>query len=155
ELWRLAALVGDYGLRDDRTIPIHLEDLLPNDATIQLDVRDLEGVRHAPPPIPRKKPRYASAWDELAASYEKALPPPQGLSRAAEVWERGAADIGRAFAALGRALAAPETRDKLRGLAERHDAWDRLADLLEAAAGRAQSAAEAAQLLHEVATLRG
>lgn len=99
----------------------------------------------------------------MAAAYER-LPAPtkqarmRWLFRAAEVWETGAEDIGRAFNTLARALELGvndvEPRARLQRLASEHDAWDRLADLYEAAAEEAKSAAGAIELLMEVAEIR-
>ncbi|HSK05503.1 MAG TPA: tetratricopeptide repeat protein, partial [Kofleriaceae bacterium] len=141
------------------------------------------GVRPpAPPPAPRKAQAavrrpplptlpnrtFESPWEELAVAYES-LPAPDAparlrwLYRASEVWETGGKDITRAFDALARAFTgarrAPggdaEVRARLHRLAQEHRAWDRLADLYEGMAEGAESAAEAADLLMEVATIRG
>ncbi len=79
------------------------------------------------------------------------------------MWETGGKDIARAFDALARASRmarrAPggdsEVRARLHRLAQEHRAWDRLADLFEGVAEQAESAPEAADLLMEVATIRG
>lgn len=127
--------------------------------------------RRPPPPPQRKGPplpamplrAYDSPWEELAAAYE-VLPAPskqarmRWLFRAAEVWETGAQDIGRAFNTLARALELgvdqAEPRARLQRLAAEHDAWDRLADLYETAAEDARSGAAAIELLMEVAEIR-
>jgi tetratricopeptide (TPR) repeat protein len=116
--------------------------------------------------VPRGKPvlkRFASAWEELAWAYEQVPAPDdparvRNLFRAAEVWERGAENLPRAFDTLSRALALtpadPEPKERLYRLAGDHDAWDHLAGLFIAAAERAGKAEEVAKLLHEVAHIR-
>ncbi len=108
--------------------------------------------------------KYETPWEELAAAVEAV---PSGdtkerlanLFRASEIWERGAADIDRAFDALARALLIapedPETRQRLGRLAEDHQAWPRLVVLYDEAADRASSADTAASLLFEVASVHG
>lgn len=141
----------------------------------------VRGSRAAPPPAPRKAQAavrrpplptlparpFESPWEELAMAYE-GLPAPDGaarlrwLYRASEVWETGGKDISRAFDALARAFAmarrAPEgdaeVRARLHRLAQEHRAWDRLANLYEGMAEEAETAAEAADLLMEVANIR-
>ncbi|HTJ47125.1 MAG TPA: tetratricopeptide repeat protein [Kofleriaceae bacterium] len=120
------------------------------------------------PPLPSLPIRsYESPWDEFATAYD-ALPAAdteaklRWLFRAAEVWESGAAEIGRAFVTLARALGlaqgAPkgdgEVRARLHRLAADHDAWDRLASLYEQMGEAADTAAAAADLLMEVAAIR-
>jgi tetratricopeptide (TPR) repeat protein len=126
----------------------------------------------APPPRPRPAAQplpampvrsYASPWEELATAYD-ILPAPdkqakmRWMFRAAEVWETGANDVGRAFNTLARALQLgvedTEPRVRLQRLAAEHDAWDRLADLYETAAEEAKSAEIAVGLLMEVAEIR-
>jgi tetratricopeptide (TPR) repeat protein len=143
---------------------------------------DLAATRLAggPPPAPRKAQAivrrtplptlpnraFESPWEELAVAYES-LPAPDAASRlrwlyrASEVWETGGKDIVRAFDALARAFAQArrpggdaEVRARLHRLAQEHQAWDRLADLYEGMAEQAETAADAADLLMEVATIR-
>jgi len=123
-------------------------------------------VRRAPLPALPNRP-FESPWEELAVVYE-GLPAPDPASRlrwlyrASEVWETGGKDIVRAFDALARAFAharrSPggdaDVRARLHRLAQEHTAWDRLADLYEGMAEQAETAAEAADLLMEVATIR-
>ncbi|TMQ19167.1 MAG: tetratricopeptide repeat protein, partial [Deltaproteobacteria bacterium] len=124
-------------------------------------------VRRAPlPTLPHRA--FESPWEELAVTYE-GMPAPDAASRlrwlfrAAEVWETGGKDIVRAFDALARAFAqarrAPggdaEVRARMHRMAQDHKSWDRLADLYEGMAEQAETAAEAADLLMEVATIRG
>lgn len=214
-LWRLARLIGNYAeadqspepppepamfpgvrnapagswparARDDATIPLSLEDLMPvarerPDSTIEITAEDLRAAGVLPPPIPRsavrrvpgvtaappeprpRARRFASAWEELAFALETlpagdAAGRRQNLFRAAEVWERGAADMTRAFETLERALVLapdePEPRERLYRLAEDHDEWDRLAALFEKIGDRAGRADEAAAWLAEVAGIR-
>ncbi|HEU4730931.1 MAG TPA: hypothetical protein VFT22_23710, partial [Kofleriaceae bacterium] len=120
------------------------------------------------PPLPTLPNRaFESPWEELALAYES-LPAPDATSRlrwlyrASEVWETGGKDIARAFDALARAFVQArrmpesdaEVRARLHRLAQEHKAWDRLADLYEGMAEQAETAAEAADLLMEVATIR-
>jgi hypothetical protein len=124
-------------------------------------------VRRAPlPSLPNRA--FESPWEELAVAYES-LPVPdlasrlRWLYRASEVWETGGKDIVRAFDALARAFAharrSPggdsDVRARLYRLAQEHKAWDRLANLYEGIAEQAETAPEAADLLMEVATIRG
>ena len=138
--------------------------------------------RATPPPAPRKAQAsvrrlplpslpnraFESPWEELAVAYEGLPAPDPGsrlrwLFRASEVWETGGKDIARAFDALARAFALArrspggdaEVRARLSRIAADHRAWDRLADLYEGIAEQAETAAEAADLLMEVATIRG
>jgi hypothetical protein len=139
------------------------------------------GPRTSPPSAPRKAQAaarkaplpalpvrsYESPWDEFATAYD-ALPAIDTAARlrwwfrAAEIWESGAAEIGRAFVTLARALALAQTapggdgevRARLHRLAADHGAWDRLASLYEQMAEAADTAASAADLLMEVAAIR-
>jgi tetratricopeptide (TPR) repeat protein len=120
------------------------------------------------PPLPALPSRaFETPWEELAVAYES-LPAPDATSRlrwlyrAAEVWETGGKDIGRAFDALARAFAQArrtpqgdaDVRARLHRMAQEHKAWDRLADLYEGMAEDAETAVGAADLLMEVATIR-
>ncbi|MDB4960727.1 MAG: Tetratricopeptide 2 repeat protein [Myxococcales bacterium] len=123
-------------------------------------------VRRAPlPTLPNRS--FESPWEELAVAYESMpVTDPSSrlrwLYRAAEVWESGAKDIVRAFDALARAFTHArrstsgdtEVRARLHRIAQDHKAWDRLADLYEGMAEQADTAANAADLLMEVATIR-
>ena len=120
------------------------------------------------PPLPTLPNRsFESPWEELALAFES-LPAPDAparlrwLYRASEVWETGAKDVPRAFDALARAFAQArkldndgETRARLHRIASEHKAWDRLAELYEGMAENAETAPGAADLLMEVATIRG
>jgi len=123
-------------------------------------------VRRAPlPTLPNRA--FESPWEELAVTYESmpitdAASRLRWLYRASEVWETGGKDITRAFDALARAFAQARTtpggdtevRARLHRIAQEHKAWDRLADLYEGMAEDADTAAAAADLLMEVATIR-
>lgn len=139
-------------------------------------------VRKAPlPSLPSGS--FESPWEELALAYEGLPAPDDGarlrwLFRAAEIWETGGKDIARAFDTLARAFAIvrrprrspaggggpsmsattgeadAEVRARLHRLAHDHKAWDRLAALYEALGEQAESAAEAGELLMEVAKIR-
>ncbi len=136
-------------------------------------------VRKAPlPSLPGGS--FESPWEELALAYE-GLPATDDVARlrwlfrAAELWETGSKDIARAFETLSRAFAISrrpkragdasaavsklkeadaEVRARLHRLAHDHAAWDRLAGLYEALGEQAESAAEAGELLMEVAKIR-
>jgi tetratricopeptide (TPR) repeat protein len=131
-------------------------------------------VRKAPlPSLPGGS--FESPWEELALAYE-GLPAHDDaarlrwLYRAAEIWEAGGKDLSRAFETLSRAFSIArrprragesklvdgdaEVRARLHRLANEHGAWDRLAALYEAAGEEAESAAEAGELLMEVAKIR-
>ncbi|MEO8705215.1 MAG: hypothetical protein ABI867_34535, partial [Kofleriaceae bacterium] len=141
-------------------------------------------IKRAPPPTPgmprkaqaavRRLPlptlpnrAFESPWEELALAYES-LPATdlamrlRWLYRASEVWETGGKDIVRAFDALARAFEqakhAPagdaEVRARLHRIAQEHKAYDRLATLYENMAEEAETAAAAADLLMEVASIR-
>ncbi len=118
---------------------------------------------------------FESPWEELASTYE-GLPAPSDatrlrwLYRASEIWETGAKDISRAFETLSRAFSIArrprragegklaegdaEVRARLHRLANEHNAWDRLAALYESLGEEAETAAEAGELLMEVARIR-
>ncbi|HEY4177231.1 MAG TPA: tetratricopeptide repeat protein [Kofleriaceae bacterium] len=124
-------------------------------------------VRRTPlPTLPQRA--FESPWEELAVAYES-LPITDPTARlrwlykASEVWETGGKDIARAFDALARAFVIArrspggdgEVRARLHRIADEHRAYDRLADLYEGMAEEADTAAGAADLLMEVATIRG
>jgi hypothetical protein len=121
------------------------------------------------PPLPTLPNRsFDTPWEELAVAYES-LPATDAptrlrwLYRASEVWETGGKDIARAFDALARAFAQArrlpdqdtEVRARLHRIAQDHKAWDRLANLYEGMAEEAETAIAAADLLMEVARIRG
>jgi tetratricopeptide (TPR) repeat protein len=138
-------------------------------------------ARMGPPPAPRKAQAivrraplptlpgraFESPWEELAVTYES-MPAIDTASRlrwlyrASEVWETGGKDVARAFDALARAFELArrspggdaDVRARLHRIAQEHKAWGRLADLYEGMAEQAETAAEAADLLMEVATIR-
>ncbi|MEZ4403769.1 MAG: tetratricopeptide repeat protein [Kofleriaceae bacterium] len=120
------------------------------------------------PPLPQLPLRaFESPWEELAAAYDL-LPAVDAeaklrwLYRAAEAWEGGARDVGRAFDTLARALgiarrsvgADGEVRARLHRLASDHGVWERLADLYEALAEDTHTPEAAVELLMEVAAIR-
>lgn len=139
------------------------------------------GIITTPPPAPRKAQAavrrtplpslplraYVTPWEELALACQM-LPAADAtarlrlLFRAAEIWEGGAGDVGRAFDTLSRAMIlagqAPggdgEARARLHRLASDHGAWDRLADLYLDLADGASTVAAAVDLLMEVARIR-
>ena len=120
------------------------------------------------PPLPQLPHRpFESPWEELAAAYDL-LPATDGdakvrwLYRAAEAWENGAREVGRAFDTLARALELArrgptgdaEARARLHRFAGDHDTWDRLAALYEGLAEDTHTPAAAVELLMEVAAIR-
>lgn len=140
----------------------------------------VRGPQKAPPATPRKPQSgqksvlpstlpssaaraYSSPWSELANAY-CSLPARSDAENlrwrylAAEAWEKGAKEVGRAFDVLATALRAlptyAETHDRLFQLASSHKEWDRLAQLYERTADTASSAEGAAMLLMRVATIR-
>ncbi len=121
------------------------------------------GMPKAQPVVRMPDRAYDSPWEEFATAYEVLRAPDadshlRWLFKAAEVWETGAEDVGRAFDVLSRALEQSdddaEPRARLHRLAADHDAWDRLADLYESAAEEADTAEVAVSLLLEVADIR-
>jgi len=123
-------------------------------------------VRRTPlPSLPARA--YVTPWEELALACQM-LPAADAtarlrwLFRAAEIWENGATDVGRAFDTLSRGMLLAtqtpagdaEARARLHRLAEAHDAWDRLADLYLDLADGASTVATAVDLLMEVAAIR-
>jgi len=113
------------------------------------------------PVLPERE--YESPWEEFATAFSVLATPNQAtklrwLFRAAEVWETGAENTDKAFTTLAEALAmAPndtEPRARLHRLAESHSAHDRLAELFEASADKADTQAAAVGLLMEVADIR-
>ena len=159
-------------VRRDPTIQLSVEDLAP----VARPPATPPSARRPPPPPARRMPqvslpgvapsraaaleirKYKSAWEELATAIAE-LPAHSGaawlknLYRAADVWERGATDIDRAFEVLARALEAapddPEPRARLERLAAEHKAWTKLATLFEAAAERADSPRAITRLLED------
>ncbi len=167
-----------------RTSPPPVPSKLPPPPPRAPQIRPASGVAAASPPRKaqvsvRKAPlpsvpagTFESPWEELALAYE-GLPAAEPslalrwLTRAAEIWETGAAEIERAFSTLARAFeestrlrregqagADAEVRARLHRVAHDHGQWDRLASLYEAMAERAESVGEAVELLIEVAKLR-
>ncbi len=124
-------------------------------------------VRRTPLPTLPAGP-FASPWEEFAHAWELASAGTdvstrlRGLFRAAELWETGARDLGRAFDTLARGfvmarkagISDGDVRARLHRLASEHGAWDRLAELYEAMAEQAESGAQASALLLDVAELR-
>ncbi len=175
--------------RDDPTIELRTEDLIGALGARRSSGRPgLPGLTprdNAPPPPPKKALKrvspppapaplpllqtlpvrpYQSPWEELATGYER-LPASTAdgklrwIFRAAEVWETGAGEIGRAFDTLSLALELcegddAEPRARLHRLAAAHDAWDRLAALYENAAEEARTGEAAVNLLMEVGEIR-
>ncbi len=119
-------------------------------------------VRRTPIPTSPKR-AYSSPWSELATVYCK-LPAKDDATSlrwrylAAQAWETGAKEVGRALDVLSTALRAlptyTETHDRLFQLASTHNEWDRLAQLYDRTAETASSAQGAAELLMRVATIR-
>ncbi|HTE55100.1 MAG TPA: hypothetical protein VK698_29815 [Kofleriaceae bacterium] len=123
--------------------------------------RGLPGVASTILALPVRS--YDSPWEELATAYEilPARDPAtklRWLFKAAEVWETGAGDVGRAFDVLASALAAApddrELRARMHRLAADHGEWDRMADQYQAAAEAAGTVQRAVDLLMEVAEIR-
>ncbi|MBP9086992.1 MAG: tetratricopeptide repeat protein [Kofleriaceae bacterium] len=123
-------------------------------------------IRRTPvPSLPNRA--FDTPWDEFAYTFEN-LPAADGkqklrwLFAAAEVWETGAKDVGRAFDTLANAFAQSrklpnddgEARARLHRVTSDHKAWDRLGDLYQSLAETANTPVAAADLLMEVASIR-
>ena len=124
----------------------------------------------APPPAPPPsvpmalgRPAFESAWAELANAY--ALLPAldnysrrRNLLKVAEVWESGAQDLDKAFAALERAFHLDpfdkEVRAELERLTEERHGWDELCAVYLSAVDSSMSSADAVSIHHDVAAFR-
>jgi lipopolysaccharide biosynthesis regulator YciM len=103
-----------------------------------------------------------SPWEELAQAYESL--PPNGASaharllEVADVWERGAGDIARAFETLERALEvdpdAAEVQAALERLGEAHSAWDRVCEIYARLADSSGSTERNVRLRLNIARIR-
>lgn len=159
----------------DPTMELSLGDLLPvlrgpppAPATMELSLSDVAVVRkpvQTPPPVPiaQRPPAVLkgphSAWDELAVvilglggdSFAR-------LVQVAEMWEKGAGDLDRAFEALASAFrvdpTSEEARAALERLAESNEAWDQLVAVLDDTLESSGSAELAVQLLVDSARVR-
>jgi tetratricopeptide (TPR) repeat protein len=153
------------------------------DATVELSLNDLMAIARPslrppppapdgsasrrPPPVPPAAARPLAgthtAWDELASVY-LGLPAPDEATRfrhlveVAEMWERGAGDLSRAFDTLASAfLLDPddtEARGALERLAAHSGAWDRLVAVLDAAIEKAGAPERAVRLLVDSGDVR-
>ncbi|HPH69218.1 MAG TPA: hypothetical protein PLF40_25870, partial [Kofleriaceae bacterium] len=123
-------------------------------------------IRRTPvPSLPNRA--FDTPWEEFAFTFEN-LPAANGkqklrwLFAAAEVWETGAKDVGRAFDTLANAFSQSrklpdddgEARARLHRVTSEHKAWDRLGDLYQSLAETANTPVAAADLLMEVASIR-
>jgi tetratricopeptide (TPR) repeat protein len=123
-------------------------------------------IRRTPvPSLPNRA--FDTPWEEFAYTFEN-LPAASGkqklrwLFAAAEVWETGAKDVGRAFDTLANAFSQSrklpdddgEARARLHRVTSEHKAWDRLGDLYQSLAETANTPVAAADLLMEVASIR-
>jgi len=121
----------------------------------------------APPPVPgpsvNARQVFDSAWAELANAYAS-LPAldtasrRRNLIRIADVWEKGAQDVDKAFAALERAFKLDpfdqEVRRELERLAQERRAWDQLCQIYLAAVDSSTPTDEAVSIHHDVAAFR-
>jgi tetratricopeptide (TPR) repeat protein len=130
----------------------------------------------APPPPPRKAgsrppvtaattgapPNVKTPWEELALAYETL--PQDGpattvnrLLQIADLWERGAGDLDRAFAALEKAFRMdpdePKIRDAIEKLGKDKGAWERVSAIYLRLADEGGSADRNVRLHLEVARI--
>lgn len=121
-----------------------------------------------PPPTPGQpaalgRQAFDSAWAELANAYAS-LPAidnasrRRNLLRIAEVWEKGAQDVDKAFAALERAFKLDpfdeEVRRELERLAQERRAWDQLCQIYLASVDSSMPPVDAVRIHHDVAAFR-
>jgi tetratricopeptide (TPR) repeat protein len=168
--------------RRDETLEVDLEEMMVverKDPTVELSVMDLVAIQQSepinlfpeekdkklPPPPPRgREVRGAhSAWDELA-SVMMGLPAKDAGDRfrrlvaVAEMWEKGANDLGHAFDTLATAFRLspddPDARAALERLAQANDAWDRLVGVLDATLEQTGEADRVVRLLVDSAEVR-
>jgi tetratricopeptide (TPR) repeat protein len=119
------------------------------------------GPRSATPAVPQVL--ASSAWEELALAYE-ALPQDgeemkiTRLLQIADVWERGAKDLDRAFIVLEKAFRidpdAANVREAMDRMGGGHDAWDRVSAIFLRMADELGSAARNLRLHLDVARIR-
>ncbi|MDX2020519.1 MAG: hypothetical protein SF187_09775 [Deltaproteobacteria bacterium] len=142
------------------------------------EVRDPADLKTAPPPPPPKpmappptpgapsmlgRQAFESAWAELANAYS-VLPAldnatrRRNLLKIAEIWEKGAQDLPKAFEALARAFALDpfdaQVRQELERLAEERKAWDELCRIYLGAIDSSMPADDAVSIHHDVAAFR-
>jgi tetratricopeptide (TPR) repeat protein len=150
--------------RRDPTVELSLMDLMKIQESEPINLFPEEKKqKHAPPPPPRAVSGQHSAWDELA-SVMMTLPAKDAaeqfnrLVAVAEMWERGAGDLGRAFDMLASAFRLnpddPEARAALERLAQANDAWDRLVAVLDETIEETGEADRVVRLLIDSATVR-
>jgi golgin subfamily B member 1 len=164
--------------RRDPTVELSINDLMTiarpqkAPATVELSISDVAVIakngaqkKSAPPPPMPPRPALTgahSAWDELAlVQLTLEVDDDDGLTNllaVSEMWERGAEQLDKAFEALAAAFVKqPESerlRDALQKLAEKHDAWDPLVVILDAALTETSNGERAVKLLNDAARVR-
>jgi tetratricopeptide (TPR) repeat protein len=164
------------------TVELSINDLVsmagrPNrPATMELSLSDISlfpARKNGMPPKPRNAPPppsplptingVHSAWDEIEL-VQLGLPAADEQARfrhllaVSEMWEKGAGDLHRAFAALAGAFkldpSSHEARQALERLAESNQAWDLLVAVLDDAIEETTEADIAVQLLLDSARVR-
>jgi tetratricopeptide (TPR) repeat protein len=116
-----------------------------------------------PPPTARPLTGVHTAWDELAL-VQLSLPAADEQERfrhllaVSEMWEKGAGDLDRAFAALAGAFKLDpddvQAREALERLAESNHAWEQLVAVLDDTIEESGNAARAVRLLIDSARVR-
>ena len=172
-------------VRGDPTLEVDLDEMMVEesrprrDSTVELSIMDLVAIQQSepiqlfpagenkklppPPPAPRAVVGQHSAWDELA-SVMMSLPASDAATRfvrlvaVAEMWERGAGDLDRAFETLASAFRLNpddvEARAALERLAEANSAWDQLVAVLDAVIDETGEPTRVVRLLLDSAGVR-
>jgi tetratricopeptide (TPR) repeat protein len=169
--------------RKDPTVELSINDLMTiarpqRPPTVELSISDVAVVARngapaqkvttpAPPPMPLPPQPVLtgahSAWEELAL-VQLGLPAADAagqlehLLAVSEMWEKGAGNLDRAFAALGGAFTLdPDNHDvraALERLAEAHEAWDPLVAILDDTLAETGNAERAVRLINDSARVR-
>ncbi|HVZ75168.1 MAG TPA: tetratricopeptide repeat protein [Polyangia bacterium] len=162
---------------DAATEDAEAEDLELSEEDLDEDLGEDDGIEGAglparppmpaPPPAPpaaRRAPQFATPWEELAAAYE-ALPAEDAderrvyLLKVADVWERGAKDVGRALDAVERAFRLDtddaDVRAQLQRFGETYEGrWDRICEIYLGAIDEFGAVEKTVSLHHDAAKIR-
>ncbi len=154
---------GVFDLADAEEVDEDVEALDADEDLQEITDADVVGTR---PPVPGARSgggAFASAWEEFAHAFSL-LPANDNatqrryLLRVAEIWERGAKDPERAFAALENAFRLDPSdalvRAELRRMGQEQSDWDRVSDIYLSVIGPSLSVEHAVELNHEVAAFR-